>query len=211
MGKTNTNNTQNTNNQQNNRKPTTEHHKMQGVANAASKAGKGIKSAVGYTVNLFGRSVGEVAVDTFAAGAGVAAGVACGKFAHDTVTVGAQVVNNTINMNTGKGTISVKGKFGRWKEISTAEYTAAINRGKTFKEAIPNYWTNRHADQINGFANGVGTVAGVTGGAVTFTTARRIGKTVVPTMRKEDIIRRHKLQQMQNLDEQASSDATADK
>ena len=51
----------------------------------------------------------------------------------------------------------------------------------------------------------------MTGGAVTFTTARRVGKTVVPTMRKEDIIRRHKLQQMQNLDEQASSDATADK
>lgn len=212
MGKTNTTNTNNTQNQQqNNRKCTTEGHKKNGVANAAKKAGSTVKHAVGYGIDLVNRSAGEVLLDVASAGAGVAAGVVCAKGAHDGITVGAQMLNNTINMSTGKGTISVKRKFGGWKEISTSEYLAAVNRGKKFEQAIPNYWTNRHADQINTTANIAGGIAGVGGAAIGYTGTRRLGKKTIPNLSKEDIIRRHKLQQMQNLDEQASSDATVDK
>ena len=209
MGKTNQN-TQNTNNQQNNRKPITEHHKMQGVANAAKKAGSTVKHAVGYGVDLVNRSAGEIMLDVASAGAGVAAGVVCAKGAHDGITVGAQMLNNTINMSTGKGTISVKRRFGGWKEISTAEYTAAINRGKKFEQAIPNYWTNRHADQINTTANIAGGIAGVGGAALGFTGTRRLGKKTIPNLSKEYIIERQRRQQMHSTDEPVSEDSSKD-
>ena len=213
MGKTNQN-TQNTNNAQNNRKCSTEAHKKNGVVNAAKKAGSTVKHAVGYGVDLVNRSAGEVLLDVASAGAGVAAGVVCAKGAHDGITVGAQMLNNTINMSTGKGTISVKRRFGGWKEISTAEYTAAINRGKTFKEAIPNYWTNRHADQINTTANIAGGIAGVGGAALCFTGTRRLGKKKIPNLSKEYIIERQRRQQMHSTDEpveDSSKDETEDK
>lgn len=213
MGKTNQN-TQNTNNAQNNRKCSTEAHKKNGVVNAAKKAGSTVKHAVGYGVDLVNRSAGEVLLDVVSAGAGVAAGVVCAKGAHDGITVGAQMLNNTINMSTGKGTISVKRRFGGWKEISTAEYTAAINRGKTFKEAIPNYWTNRHADQINTTANIAGGIAGVGGAALGFTGTRRLGKKTIPNLSKEYIIERQRRQQMHSTDEpveDSSKDETEDK
>lgn len=207
-------NTTNTNNQQNNRKPTTEHHKMQGVANAASKAGSTVKHAIGYGIDLVNRSAGEVALDLASAGAGVAFGALCCKGAHDTVTVGAQMINNKINMSTGKGTISVKRKFGGWKEISTSEYMAAINRGKKFEEAIPNYWTNRHADQINATADIIGGAAGVGGVAIGFTGTRRLGKKTIPNLSKEYIIERQRRQNMHSTDEpveDSSKDETEDK
>ncbi len=213
MGKTNQN-TQNINNAQNNRKCSTEAHKKNGVVNAAKKAGSTVKHAVGYGVDLVNRSAGEVLLDVASAGAGVAAGVVCAKGAHDGITVGAQMLNNTINMSTGKGTISVKRRFGGWKEISTAEYTAAINRGKTFKEAIPNYWTNRHADQINTTANIAGGIAGVGGAALSFTGTRRLGKKTIPNLSKEYIIERQRRQQMHSTDEpveDSSKDETEDK
>lgn len=213
MGKTNQN-TQNTNNAQNNRKCSTEAHKKNGVVNAAKKAGSTVKHAVGYGVDLVNRSAGEVLLDVASAGAGVAAGVVCAKGAHDGITVGAQMLNNTINMSTGKGTISVKRRFGGWKEISTAEYTAAINRGKTFKEAIPNYWTNRHADQINTTANIAGGIAGVGGAALGFTGTRRLGKKTIPNLSKEYIIERQRRQQIHSTDEpveDSSKDETEDK
>lgn len=207
-------NTTNTNNQQNNRKPTTEHHKIQGVANAASKAGSTVKHAIGYGIDLVNRSAGEVALDLASAGVGVAFGALCCKGAHDTVTVGAQMINNKINMSTGKGTISVKRKFGGWKEISTSEYMAAINRGKKFEEAIPNYWTNRHADQINATADIIGGAAGVGGVAIGFTGTRRLGKKTIPNLSKEYIIERQRRQNMHSTDEpveDSSKDETEDK
>ena len=187
---------------------------MQGVANAAKKAGSTVKHAVGYGVDLVNRSAGEVLLDVASVGAGVAAGAICAKGAHDGITVGAQMLNNTINMSTGKGTISVKRRFGGWKEISTAEYTAAINRGKKFEQAIPNYWTNRHADQINTTANIAGGVAGVGGAALGFTGTRRLGKKTIPNLSKEYIIERQRRQQMHSTDEpveDSSKDETEDK
>lgn len=213
MGKTNQN-TQSTNNTQNNRKCSTEAHKKNGVVNAAKKAGSTVKHAVGYGVDLVNRSAGEIMLDVASAGAGVAAGVVCAKGAHDGITVGAQMLNNTINMSTGKGTISVKRRFGGWKEISTAEYTAAINRGKKFEQAIPNYWTNRHADQINTTANIAGGIAGVGGAALCFTGTRRLGKKTIPNLSKEYIIERQRRQQMHSTDEpveDSSKDETEDK
>lgn len=213
MAKTNQN-TQNTNNAQNNRKCSSEAHKKNGVVNAAKKAGSTVKHAVGYGVDLVNRSAGEVLLDVASAGAGVAAGVVCAKGAHDGITVGAQVLNKTINMSTGKGAISVKRRFGGWKEISTAEYTAAINRGKKFEQAIPNYWTNRHADQINTTANIAGGIAGVGGAALGFTGTRRLGKKTIPNLSKEYIIERQRRQQMHSTDEPvevSSLDETEDK
>lgn len=210
---TNTNATAN-NNAQNNRKCSTEAHKKHGVANAAKKAGSTVKHAVGYGIDLVNRSAGEVALDLASAGAGVAFGALCCKGAHDTVTVGAQMINNKINMSTGKGTISVKRKFGGWKEISTSEYMAVINRGKKFEDAIPNYWTNRHADEINTTADIIGGVAGVGGTAIGFTGTRRLGKKVVPNLSKEYLIERQRRQQMHSTDEpvdDSSKDETEDK
>lgn len=210
MGKTNQN-TQNTNNQQqNNRKCTSEGHKKNGVVNAAKKAGSTVKHAVGYGVDLVNRSAGEVALDLASAGAGVAFGALCSKGAHDGITVGAQMINNKINMSTGKGTISVKRKFRGWKEISTSEYMAAINRGKKFEEAIPNYWTNRHADEINTTADIIGGVAGVGGAALGFTGTRRLGKKTIPNLSKEYIIERQRRQQMHSTDEPVSEDSSKD-
>lgn len=206
MAKTN----QNTNNTQNNRKCSTEAHKKNGVANAAKKAGSSIKHAVGYGLDLANRSAGEVILDLGSAGAGVAFGVVCAKGAHDGITVGAQMINNKINMSTGKGTISVKRKFGGWKEISTSEYMAAINRGKKFEEAIPNYWTNHHADQINTTANIAGGIAGAGGTAIGFTGARRLGKKTIPNLSKEYIIERQRRQQMHSTDEPVSEDSSKD-
>lgn len=204
MGKTNQNAAEN-NQQQNNRKPTSHEHKMQGVKDAATKAGSSVKRTVGYGLNLVKRSSGEIILDVASAGAGIVAGAVCAKGAHDGITVGAQMINNTINMSTGKGTISVKRKFGGWKEISTAEYMAAINRGKKFEEAIPNYWTNRHADSINTTADVVGGVAGVGGAAIGFTGARRLGKQVIPNLSKEKITEEYERQQDRNLDGKLTS------
>ena len=143
--------------------------KVDGVKNGATKGTKKLGS-------LVVRSGKEIAVDCASAGIGLAVGGLAAKGAHNAVTVGSQSICNAYNMHTGKGTVSVKGKFGGWKEISTAEYTSAINKGKTFKEAIPNYFTNRHADEINAVADGVGTVAGVTGTIGSFAVSRTLMK-----------------------------------
>ena len=139
-----------------NRPSKTWKQKVAGVKSATSKGTKKIGSLVARTGK-------EIAVDSASVGIGLAIGGLAAKGAHNAVTVGSQVLCNEYNMRTGKGTVSVKGRFGGWKEISTTEYLAAVNKGKTFKEAIPNYFTNRHADEINTVADGVGVVAGVTG------------------------------------------------
>ena len=143
--------------------------KVAGVKHGAATGTKKIGS-------LVVRSGKEIAVDLASAGVGVVIGSCAATSTHILVTVGSQTLCNAYNMHTGKGTVSVKGKFGGWKEISTAEYTAAINKGKTFKEAIPNYFTNRHADEINAVADGVGTVAGVTGTIGSFAVSRTLMK-----------------------------------
>ena len=143
--------------------------KVAGVKHGAATGTKKIGS-------LVVRSGKEIAVDLASAGVGVVIGSCAATSTHNLVTVGSQTLCNAYNMHTGKGTVSVKGKFGGWKEISTAEYTAAINKGKTFKEAIPNYFTNRHADEINAVADGVGTVAGVTGTIGSFAVSRTLMK-----------------------------------
>ena len=143
--------------------------KVTGVKHGAATGTKKIGS-------LVVRSGKEIAVDLASAGVGVVVGGLAATSTHNMVTVGSQSICNAYNMHTGTGTVSVKGKFGGWKEISTAEYTAAINKGKTFKEAIPNYFTNRHADEINAVADGVGTVAGVTGTIGSFAVSRTLMK-----------------------------------
>ena len=143
--------------------------KVAGVKHGAATGTKKIGS-------LVVRSGKEIAVDLASAGVGVVIGSCAATSTHNLVTVGSQTLCNAYNMHTGKGTVSVKGKFGGWKEISTAEYTSAINKGKTFKEAIPNYFTNRHADEINAVADGVGTVAGVTGTIGSFAVSRTLMK-----------------------------------
>ena len=143
--------------------------KVEGVKHGAATGTKKIGS-------LVVRSGKEIAVDLASAGVGVVIGSCAATSTHNLVTVGSQSLCNAYNMHTGKGTVSVKGKFGGWKEISTAEYTAAINNGKTFKEAIPNYFTDRHADEINAVADGVGTVAGVTGTIGSFAVSRTLMK-----------------------------------
>ena len=156
--------------------------------NKAKKAGNAVKSVAGYGANLFGRSLNSIAVETFAAGAGVFVGAVSGKAAHDATVVGSQLINNKINMATGKGTISVKGRFGGWKEMSTADYLAAVNSGKKFKEAIPNYFVNRHADEVNTTANVIGAVAGGTGFIAGRKGAKKLAQSSIPTLRKEDLI-----------------------
>ena len=177
----------NTNKKQNNRPSRTENQKHAGLEKA-KKAGGAVKSVAGYGVNLLRRSGGSIAVETFADAAGVLMGAAVGKGAHDATVVGAQVLNNKINMASGKGTVSVKGRFGGWKEISTSEYLAAVNSGKKFKEAIPNYFVNRHADEVNTTANVIGAVAGGTGFLAGRKGAKKLAKNAVPTLRKEDLI-----------------------
>ena len=144
----------------------------QKVAGVKSGAAKGTKKLGSLAV----RSGKEIAVDLASAGVGVVVGGLAATSTHNMVTVGSQSICNAYNMHTGKGTVSVKGKFGGWKELSTAEYTAAINKGKTFKEAIPNYFTNRHADEINAVADGVCTVAVVTGTIGSFAVSRTLLK-----------------------------------
>ena len=174
---------------ENNRPCRSEAQKHAGL-NKAKKAGNTVKSVAGYSVNLFGRSLNSIAVETFAAGAGVAIGAVSGKAAHDATVVGAQMINNKINMSTGKGTISVKGRFGGWKEMSTGDYLAAVNSGKKFKEAVPNYFVNRHADEVNATANAIGVVAGGTGFFAGRKGAKKLAQEAIPTLRKEDLILR---------------------
>lgn len=151
---------------ENNRPCKTWKQKVEGAKNGAAKGAKKVGS-------LAIRSGKEIVVDCAAAGFGVVVGGLAATGAHNVVTVGSQTICNAYNMHTGKGTVSVKGRFGGWKEISTTEYLAAVNKGKTFKEAIPNYFTNRHADEINAVADGVGTVAGVAGTIGGFTVSRK--------------------------------------
>ena len=179
----------NTNKKQNNRPSRTENQKHAGLEKA-KKAGSTVKHAAGYGVNLLKRTGGSIAVETFAAGAGVAFGAVTGKAAHDATVVGAQMINNKINMSTGKGTISVKGRFGGWKEMSTGDYLAAVNSGKKFKEAVPNYFVNRHADEVNMTANAIGVVAGGTGFFAGRKGAKKLAQEAIPTLRKEDLILR---------------------
>lgn len=178
-----------TNKKQNNRPCRSEAQKKAGI-NKAKKAGNVVKSAAGYGVNLLRRSGGSIAVETFAAGAGVITGAVVGRGAHDATVVGAQMINNKINMSTGRGTVSVKGRFGGWKELSTSDYIAAINSGKKFKEAIPNYFVNRHADEVNMTANAIGVVAGGTGFFAGRKGAKKLAQEAIPTLRKEDLILR---------------------
>ena len=173
----------------NNRPCRSEAQKRAGL-NKAKKAGNAVKSVAGYGVNLFSRSINSIAVETFAAGAGVAIGAVSGKAAHDATVVGAQMINNKINMSTGKGTVSVKGRFGGWKEMSTGDYLAAVNSGKKFKEAVPNYFVNRHADEVNMTANAIGVVAGGTGFFAGRKGAKKLAQEAIPTLRKEDLILR---------------------
>ena len=152
---------------ENNRPCKTWKQKVDGVKNGATKGTKKLGS-------LVVRSGKEIAVDCASAGIGLAVGGLAAKGAHNAVTVGSQALCNEYNMRTGKGSVSVKGRFGGWKEMSTSDYLAAVNKGKTFKEAIPNYFTNRHADEINAVADGVGTVAGVTGTIGSFAVSRTL-------------------------------------
>ena len=178
----------NTNKKQSNERPCrTESQKHAGL-NKAKKAGNAVKSVAGYGANLLGRSFNSIAVETFAAGAGVAIGAVSGKAAHDATVVGAQLINNKVNMTTGKGSVSVKGRFGGWKEISTGEYLTAINNGKRFKEVVPNYFVNRHADEVNMGADVIGAVAGATGFVTGRKGAKVLAQSVIPTLRKEDLI-----------------------
>lgn len=140
--------------------------KVEGAKNGAAKGAKKIGS-------LAIRSSKEIAVDLASAGVGVVVGGCASRGTHNLVTVGSQTLCNAYNMHTGKGTVSVKGRFGGWKEISTADYLDALNKGKTFKEAIPNYFTNRHADEINAIADGAGIVAGFTGTVGGFAVSRK--------------------------------------
>ena len=174
----------------NNRPCRTEAQKKAGLKGSAKKAGCAVKSVAEYGANLMARSFNSIAVETFAAGAGVAFGAVTGKAAHDVTVVGAQAINNKINMATGKGTVSVKGRFGGWKELSTSDYLAAVNSGKKFKEAVPNYFVNRHADEINMGANAIGTLAGATGFVTGRKGAKVLAQSVIPTLRKEDLILR---------------------
>lgn len=162
MGKT----SKNANATENNRPCRAWKQKVEGVKKGAAKETKKLGS-------LAIRSGKEIAVDLASAGVGVVIGSCAATTTHNLVTVGSQTICNAYNMHTGKGTVSVKGRFGGWKEISTAEYLAAVNKGKTFKEAIPNYFTNRHADEINAVADGVGTVAGVAGTIGGFAVSRK--------------------------------------
>ena len=199
----NTNKSQN----QNNRPSRTEGQKHAGLEKA-KKAGGVVKSAAGYTANLLKRSGGSIAVETFADAAGVLMGAAVGKGAHDATVIGSQVINNKINMATGKGTVSVKGRFGGWKEISTSDYLAAVNSGKKFKEAIPNYFVNRHADEVNMSANVIGAVAGGTGFIAGRKGAKKLAKEAIPTLRKEDLILRFQEADGESVDD--LEDGTAD-
>lgn len=174
----------------NNRPCRTEAQKKAGLKKSAKKAGCTVKSVAGYGANLMARSFNSIAVETFAAGAGVAFGAVTGKAAHDATVVGAQMINNKINMSTGKGTVSVKGRFGGWKEMSTGDYLAAVNSGKKFKEAVPNYFVNRHADEVNMTANAIGVVAGGTGFFAGRKGAKKLAQEAIPTLRKEDLILR---------------------
>lgn len=143
--------------------------KVEGVKSGAAKGAKTIGS-------LAIRTSKEIAVDCASAGIGLAVGGLAAKGAHNVVTVGSQALCNEYNMRTGKGTVSVKGRFGGWKEMSTSDYLAAVNKGKAFKEAVPNYFTNRHADEFNAVADGVGAVAGVTGTVGGFAVSRTLMK-----------------------------------
>lgn len=197
----------NTNKKQNNERPCrTESQKHAGM-NKVKKAGNTAKSVVGYGANLLGRSFNSIAVETFAAGAGVAIGAVTGKAAHDATVVGAQMINNKINMSTGNGTVSVKGRFGGWKEISTGEYLAAVNSGKKFKEAIPNYFVNRHAEEVNMGANAIGAVAGATGFVTGRKGAKVLAQSVIPTLRKEDLILRFQEADDETVDDDYDEDA----
>ena len=190
------------------RKPKAFEAKMQGVKNIAHKAAAGPKKLGSLAI----RSGREIGVDCASAGIGLAIGGLAAKGAHDAVTVGSQMICNEYNFATGKGTVSVKGRFGGWKEISTAEYLAAVNRGKVFKEAIPNYFTNRHADTINGIANGVGVVAGATGTVGGFAVSRNMMNGALMTEKtKEEIAAKRAKKLMHNLDVDIQNDGeTAD-
>lgn len=173
-----------------NRPCRTEAQKKAGLKKSAKKAGCAVKNVAEYGANLMARSFNSIAVETFAAGAGVAFGTVTGKAAHDVTIVGAQAINNKINMTTGKGTVSVKGRFGGWKEIGTQDYLAAVNSGKKYKEVVPNYFVNRHADEINMGANAIGALAGATGFVTGRKGAKVLAQSVIPTLRKEDLILR---------------------
>lgn len=190
------------------RKPKAFEAKMQGVKNIAHKAAAGPKKLGSLAI----RSGREIGVDCASAGIGLAIGGLAAKGAHDAVTVGSQMICNEYNFATGKGTVSVKGKFGKWKEISTSEYLAAVNRGKVFKEAIPNYFTNRHADTINKVADGVGIVAGATGTVGGFAVSRNAMNSVLMTEKtKEEIAAKKAKKLMHSLDVDIQSDGeTAD-
>lgn len=208
---TNTNATANNNAQAENkkaRKPKAFEQKMHSVKEFGKKAVSGPKKLGSLAI----RSGREVAVDCASAGIGLAVGGLAAKGAHNAVTVGSQVICNEYNFATGKGTVSVKGKFGKWKEISTSEYLAAVNRGKVFKEAIPNYFTNRHADTINKVADGVGIVAGATGTVGGFAVSRNAMNSVLMTEKtKEEIAAKKAKKLMHSLDVDIQNDGeTAD-
>ena len=191
------------------RKPKAFEKKMQSVKEFGKKAVSGPKKLGSLAI----RSGREVAVDCASAGIGLAVGGLAAKGAHNAVTMGSQVLCNEYNFATGKGTVSVKGKvFGKWKEISTSEYLAAVNRGKVFKEAIPNYFTNRHADTINKVADGVGIVAGTTGTVGGFAVSRNAMNSVLMTEKtKEEIAAKKAKKLMHSLDVDIQSDGeTAD-
>lgn len=189
-----------------NRPCRTEAQKHAGL-NKAKKAGGTVKTVAMYGANLFGRSFNSIAVETFAAGTGVLVGAASGKAAHDATVVGAQMINNKINMSTGRGTVSVKGRFGGWKELSTSDYLAAVNSGKKFKEAIPNYFVNRHADEVNMGANAIGALAGATGFITGRTTAKAFAQEIIPTLRKEDLVLKFQEADDESVDDDYDEDA----
>lgn len=144
------------------------HDAAEAAKTAAGKAGSGIKKGTGMVL----RGARKGAIDIASLGFAVVAGEAVNTAANNLVVKGAAISNSTFNALTGRGTVNVKTRFGGWKTMSLADYTAAVNRGVKFKDAEANFFVNRHAAEINKAAKVVGGVAGSTAGVGTFIGSR---------------------------------------
>lgn len=195
MGKTNQNETTNTaaaqatentqpvnNGQESKRpyKPTTK-QRFHDMEEAAKGAGKKAKSGIKKGVGCVGKGVREGAIDIASLGLSVIVGDAVNTAANNLFITGSAAANSAYNALTGKGTVNVKGRFGGWKTMSLADYTAAVNRGVKFKDAEANFFVNRHAKEFNTAGKIVGGVAGTTAGVGTFAVSRSTMKSAMMT------------------------------